>query len=227
MKLKKLKTKPGSPFPIGSSVRKNGVNFSVFSKNAKSIELLLFDRKDDIKPSSIIELKEEKNNKSYFYWHIYIEGLKAGQYYAYRVDGEYNPSKSLAYDKSKVLIDPYAKGIYASNYNRKSAMVFGKDNLPYAYKSVVVAEGEYDWEGDRPLRTDLSDLTIYEMHIGGFTKSESSGIESSRRGTYSAVIDKIPYLKSLGINAVELLPFMLLTIKMHHKEKLTIGDILH
>jgi len=206
MKLKKLKTKPGSPFPIGSSVRKNGVNFSVFSKNAKSIELLLFDRKDDIKPSSIIELKEEKNNKSYFYWHIYIEGLKAGQYYAYRVDGEYNPSKSLAYDKSKVLIDPYAKGIYASNYNRKSAMVFGKDNLPYAYKSVVVAKGEYDWEGDRPLRTDLSDLTIYEMHIGGFTKSESSGIESSRRGTYSAVIDKIPYLKSLGINAVELLP---------------------
>lgn len=205
MKLKKLNTKTGKPFPIGSSIKDNGVNFSVFSKNAKSIEILLFDDKDDVKPSRIIELKEEEN-KSYYYWHIYVEGLKAGTYYAYRVDGEYNPSKSLAFDKSKVLIDPYAKGIYASNYDRKSAMTFGNDNLAYSYKSVVIAEDNYDWEGDTTLSLDLSDLTIYEMHIGGFTKSESSGIETSKRGTYAGVIEKIPYLQSLGINAVELLP---------------------
>ncbi len=205
MRLKKLITKPGTPFPIGSSIKGNGVNFSVFSKNAKSIELLLFDDKDDVKPSNVIELKEEKN-KSYFYWHIFIENLTTGQYYAYRVDGEYNPSKSLAFDKSKVLIDPYAKGIYASNYDRNSAKGYGNDNLPYSYKSVVVAKDNYNWEGDAPLSLKLEDLTIYEMHIGGFTKSESSGIESSKRGTYSGVIEKIPYLKSLGINAVELLP---------------------
>ena len=205
MKLEKLVTKPGTPFPIGSSTKNNGVNFCVFSRNAKSIELLLFDDKDDIKPSSIVILNEEEN-KSYFYWHIFIEGLTAGQYYAYRVDGEYNPSKSLAFDKSKVLIDPYAKGIYASNYDRNSAKGYGNDNLPYSYKSVVIAENNYDWEGDTPLSLELSDLTIYEMHISGFTKSESSGIENSKRGTYAGVIEKIPYLKSLGINAVELLP---------------------
>jgi len=205
MKLKKLNTTPGTPYPIGSSIKNNGVNFSVFSKNAKSIELLLYKDKDDVKPSSIIKLNEEEN-KSYYYWHIFIEGLNAEQYYAYRVDGEYNPSKSLAFDKSKVLIDPYAKGIYASNYNRNSAKGYGNDNLPYSYKSVVIAENNYDWEGDVPLSLKLSDLTIYEMHIGGFTKSESSGIENSKRGTYSGAIEKIPYLKSLGINAVELLP---------------------
>ena len=205
MKLKKLITKSGTPFPIGSSIKDNGINFSVFSKSAKSIELLLFNDKDDVKPSAIIELNEDEN-KSYFYWHIFVEELKENQYYAYRVDGEYNPSKSFAFDKSKVLIDPYAKGIYASNYDRKSAMVYGKDNLPYSYKSVVIADNNYDWEGDAPLKLKLSDLTIYEMHIGGFTKSESSGIDKDKRGTYSGVIEKIPYLKSLGINAVELLP---------------------
>jgi len=205
MKSKKLNICSGSPYPLGSSVKDNGVNFSVFSKSAKSIELLLFDDKDDIKPSKTIVL-DKTQNRSYYYWHIFIEGLKSGQYYAYRVDGEYNPSKSFAFDKSKVLIDPYAKGIYASNYDRNSAKGYGKDNLPYAHKSVVIDGGNYDWENDTPHKTNLSDLTIYEMHIGGFTKSESSGIEKNKRGTYSAVIEKIPYLKSLGINAVELLP---------------------
>ncbi len=205
MKLKNIKTSTGKPFPIGSSVKENGVNFSVFSRNAKSVELLLFDDKDDTKPSATIELRE-KENRSYFYWHIFVEDIKAGQYYAYRVDGDYDPSKALAFDKSKVLIDPYAKGIYASNYDRNLAKIYGKDNLPYAYKSVVIGNNNYDWEGDEPLSNDLSDLTIYEMHIGGFTKSETSGLSKKIRGTYAGVIEKIPYLKSLGINAVELLP---------------------
>jgi glycogen operon protein len=200
-----LTTKSGKPFPIGSTPQKGGVNFSVFSRNATSIELLLFDNKDDIKPTSTFVLTKDKN-RSYFYWHIFIEGISENQYYAYRVDGEYNPAKSLAYDKSKILIDPYSKGIYANNYDRDSAKIYGKDNIPYAYKSVVIANDNYDWEDDKPLRIDLSDLTIYEMHVGGFTKSKSSRIEKEKRGTYAGVIEKIPYLKSLGINAVELLP---------------------
>ncbi|MCK5782261.1 MAG: glycogen debranching protein GlgX [Flavobacteriales bacterium] len=195
----------GSPEPLGASIENKGVNFSVFAKNASSVELLLFDNKNDIQPSHTIQLSPIEN-KSYYYWHIFISGIGAGQFYAYRVDGEYNPSETFAYDKSKVLIDPYAKGIYASNYDRVKACKFGVDNLENSYKSVVVDSSDYDWEGDTPPNLSLSDLVIYEMHVGGFTKSPSSGLSEDLRGTYAGVIEKIPYLKSLGINAVELLP---------------------
>ena len=205
MTKKSLTYTTGSPAPIGATLKKNGVNFSVFAQNAKSIELLLFSDKDDITPSHTFKITKDEN-KSYYYWHIFIEDITAGQYYAYRVDGEYNPSKSFAYDKSKLLIDPYAKGIYAKNYDRRKATEYGIDNIAYAYKSVVIDDDNYDWEGDTHLSKKLSDLVIYEMHIGGFTNAENSGIEKDKRGTFAAVIEKIPYLKSLGINAIELMP---------------------
>ncbi|MEN8138749.1 MAG: glycogen debranching protein GlgX [Bacteroidota bacterium] len=205
MKRGKIIKSIGTPEPLGATIIKNGVNFSVFSQNAKSVELLLFDDKDDIEPTYTIALSPEEN-KSYYYWHIHIEDIGAGQYYAYRIDGEYNPSKALAFDKSKILIDPYAKGIYAMDYDRMKAEKYGVDNIANGYKSVVVNSSDYDWEDDSHPKTDLSDLVIYEMHIGGFTKSRSSGLDESIRGTYAGLIEKIPYLKSLGINAVELMP---------------------
>jgi len=197
--------KKGTPGPIGATIQDKGVNFSVFAQSAKSIELLLFNDKDDKQPSHTIKLSK-KENRSYYYWHIFIENLKAGQFYAYRVDGEYNPSKSFAYDKSKVLIDPYSKGIYTNNYDRQKARKFGVDNISNSFKSVVIDDKAYDWEGDKHPKKELSDLVIYEMHIGGFTNSKNSGLEKNKRGTYAGAIEKIPYLKSLGINAVELLP---------------------
>ena len=203
--MKKIKYTTGSPFPIGSTVLEDGVNFSVFSSNSDSIELLLFNNKDNAKPSHIIKLTKT-DNKSYHYWHVFVEGIKAGQYYAYRVDGKYDPSKSLAFDKSKILIDPYAKGIYSKNYDRNSAKKHEKSSVAAAHKSVVVGVDNYNWEGDEFPKRDLSDLVIYEMHIGGFTKSPTSEIDDKIKGTYKGVIEKIPYLKSLGINAVELLP---------------------
>ena len=201
---KRYKSSPGNPGPIGATKIDDGVNFSVYAPDAKSVELLLFDNKDDKKASHSFFLDTE-DNSSYYYRHIFIEGVDYGQHYAYRVDGEYNPAKSFAFDKSKILIDPYAKGIYAPDYDRSKAMDYGFDNIDQAYKSVVI-EDKYDWEGDKHLKLKLEDLVIYELHIGGFTKSESSGVSKDKRGTYSGVIEKIPYLKSLGINAVELLP---------------------
>lgn len=205
MENKRLIYKKGTPGPIGATIQDKGVNFSVFAQSAKSIELLLFNDKDDKQPSHTIKLSK-KENRSYYYWHIFIENLKAGQFYAYRVDGEYNPSKSFAYDKSKVLIDPYSKGIYTNNYDRQKARKFGVDNISNSFKSVVIDDKAYDWEGDKHPKKELSDLVIYEMHIGGFTNSKNSGLEKNKRGTYAGAIEKIPYLKSLGINAVELLP---------------------
>ena len=106
----------------------------------------------------------------------------------------------------RFLIDPYARAIVGDEtYDRESAITPG-DNCATALKSVVVDTRSYDWEGDRPLRIPYSKSVIYEMHVGGFTRHSSSNLPDEQRGTFAGLIEKIPYLKSLGITAVELLP---------------------
>jgi len=195
----------GTSAPLGARVTADGVNFSVFSKSATGVDLLLFDHVDDATPSRVIDVSPVAN-RTYHYWHVFVPGLKAGQIYGFRAHGPFEPSKGNRFDSGKVLLDPYGRGVVVPNgYNRAAAHDKG-DNAATAMKSVVVDLDAYDWEGDRPLHHPSSQTIVYEMHVGGFTKNPNSGVREAKRGTYAGVIEKIPYLKELGITAVELLP---------------------
>jgi len=195
----------GVSAPLGAMVTADGVNFSVFSKHATGIDLLLFDHADDLAPARVTRLDPVANH-TYHYWHVFVPGLKAGQIYAYRVHGPFEPSKGYRFDSSKVLLDPYGRAVVVpTRYNRAAAQDKG-DNAATAMKSVVVDTTSYDWEGDRPLHRSSSQTIVYEMHVRGFTRHPTSGLPEATRGTYAGVIEKIPYLQELGITAVELLP---------------------
>lgn len=199
------KVASGSSFPLGSTLRPGGANFSVYAKNATSVELLFFDKADDDQPSRIVPL-DALRNRTFHYWHIYASDVQAGQLYGYRVNGPYSPEHGLRFDPDKLLLDPYARGIaVGQNYDRKAACRPGP-NLGSAMKSVVVDYRGYNWEGDMPLRKPFRGTVIYEMHVRGFTQHPSSGVTAQKMGTYAGVIEKIPYLKDLGVTAVELLP---------------------
>ena len=191
--------------PLGATVTRCGVNFSLYSRDASGIELLLFDGKDDGKPSRRIRL-DPSVNRTYHYWHAFVPGLRDGQLYAYRVHGPFDPSRGLRFDADKILLDPYGRGVAVpKNYSREAAEKKG-DNGASAMKSVVIDSSLYDWEGDAPLRRPSSQTIIYEMHVKGFTRHPSSAISEETRGTFRGLIEKIPYLQNLGISAVELLP---------------------
>ena len=195
---------PGHPYPLGASLQNGGVNFSIFSKNAVAIELLLFDHADDEQPAAVIQL-DPIHNRTFYYWHVFVAGIGAGQLYGYRVDGPFDPQNGPRFDANKVLVDPYARAVVDDTYSRDAAKVEG-DNVATAIKSVVVDPHAYDWQGDQPLGRPYANSIIYEMHVGGFTRHPSSGVAPNKRGTFAAVIEKIPYLLDLGITAVELLP---------------------
>ncbi|VTR97147.1 glycogen debranching protein : Glycogen operon protein GlgX homolog OS=Rhodopirellula maiorica SM1 GN=RMSM_03253 PE=4 SV=1: CBM_48: Alpha-amylase [Gemmata massiliana] len=195
----------GQPFPIGSTVTDGGANFSLFSRTATGVELLLFDRQDDARPARAIAL-DPVANRTYHYWHTFVPGVKSGQLYAYRVHGPQDPARGLRFDPTKVLIDPYARGIVVPDRYTPGAARAPGDNAATAMKSVVVDSSEYDWEGDTPLRLSSARTIIYEAHVRGFTRHANSGIKEQVRGTYAGFAEKIPYLKDLGITAVELLP---------------------
>lgn len=195
----------GKSFPLGAKVYPDGVNFGVFSKSSTCVELLLFDSIDDRRPSRVITL-DPKKNRTYHYWHVFVAGLKAGQIYGYRAHGPFDPNRGLRFDPEKVLIDPYGRAVAVpGSYDRLAAGKPG-DNTASAMKSVVADLGTYDWEGDSPLRRPFAQTIIYEMHVSGFTMHPNSGIDPHKRGTYAGLIEKIPYLKDLGVTAVELLP---------------------
>jgi glycogen operon protein len=201
----KQNSKTGSSHPLGATLRGGGANFSLFSRSASRVDLLLFDRAGDAKPSRVLEL-DPYLHRTYHYWHAFVPGVKAGQLYGYRVHGPFEPARGMRFDPAKVLLDPYGRGVVAPpNYSRAAAAEPG-DNAGTAMKSVVADPTAYDWEGDAPLRRPSAQTIIYEMHVRGFTRHPSSGVAESKRGTYAGLIEKIPYLQELGITAVELLP---------------------
>ncbi|MGF1587819.1 MAG: glycogen debranching protein GlgX [Pleurocapsa sp.] len=202
---RKPKVLPGESFPLGATVYPQGVNFCVFSQNATAIELLLFNAAQSPKPTYVIKL-DPIRNKTYYYWHVFVPEIKAGQIYAYRVSGEFAPETGNRFDRTKVILDPYAKAIVGSEFYDRTAASQRGSNCAQAFKGVVVDPSTYDWEGDRHPRIPYSASVIYEMHVGGFTRNPNSGVAPAKRGTYAGLIEKIPYLKDLGITAVELLP---------------------
>jgi len=195
----------GRSAPLGATVSPDGVNFSLYSRDASGIDLLFFDHEDDNCPSHLIRL-DPATNRTYHYWHVFVPDLRVGQLYGYRVHGPFAPAIGLRFDPKKVLLDPYGRGVAVPrNYSREAARQQG-DNAATAMKSVVVDPSLYEWEGDTPLRRPSSQTIVYEMHVKGFTRHPSSGVPEATRGTFRGLIEKIPYLKDLGITAVELLP---------------------
>ena len=177
----------GHSAPLGATPTRTGTNFSIFSRTASAVDLLLFDREDDDARARVIRL-DPVTNHTYHYWHVFVPEVQPGQIYAYRVAGPFDPALGLRFDPDKVLLDPYGRGVLVPrNYRREVAGSPG-DNTPTAMKSVVIDSHSYDWEGDVPLNQPSSRTIVYEMHVRGFTCHPSSGVREEKRGTYAGLI---------------------------------------
>jgi isoamylase len=204
MQKKEYQLKPGSPYPAGSRAKAKGVNFSIFSRYATYVELLLFHTSDCVEPFQTIVLQEDIN-RTFFTWHVYVSGLPVGTWYAWRMDGPAQAREAgLHFDRDKQLIDPWARAVSHKQWSRQAACRPG-DNKFTSMRCVVVDE-RYDWEGDVPLQIRSEKAIVYELHVGGFTRHPSSKVANP--GTFAGLIEKIPYLQQLGITHVELLPIM-------------------
>ena len=195
----------GVSAPLGATVCPAGVNFSVFSKHATTIELLLFDDGSAARPSRVIPL-DPRRHRTYHYWHAFVPGLEPGQIYAYRAAGPFAPERGLRFDREKVLLDPYGLAVAVPDaYDRTAARRPG-DNAAHAMKSVVADPARYDWEGDVPLQRPFAETRDLRAARARLHAPSELGRRGEKRGTYAGLIEKIPYLQDLGITAVELLP---------------------
>jgi isoamylase len=211
---RKVRFYPGKPFPLGATWDGQGVNFALYSENAESVELCLFDSANGKKETTRIRIREMDN----YVWHIYVPHLKPGQLYGYRVRGPYDPPNGHRFNPHKLLIDPYAKAIsgaiqwhdalygYQIGHPDGDLSYSKVDSAPYVPKSVVV-NAAFDWEDDRPPGIPYHKSIIYEAHVKGFTQLHPQ-IPNEIRGTYAALAHPvtIAYLKKLGITAIELMP---------------------
>lgn len=192
----------GSPVPFGPTLTREGINFAVFSKNATSVILVLYSPEDK---TPLLEIPlDPRFNKTGDVWHVHISGLDPGIEYGYRLERKPNDDLLIhRFDPEVVLIDPYAKALSGGDE-------WGVQQLPAHGKTKriarhsLIAKDHYDWETDQPLNIPLADSVIYELHVRGFTQHPSSGVK--KPGTFKGLAEKIPYLKDLGITAVELLP---------------------
>jgi isoamylase len=183
------------PLPYGAIVHDAGVQFVVFSRSATTMRVLLYDGVDDGEPSDTVEFDRDLNRWGDV-WSVFVPGMRAGQLYHFQADGPFDPAQGHHFDRHARLIDPYAKAL--------AGRFLGAGDGVIRPPKCVVADDEFDWQGDRHLRRDLSETIIYELHVRGFTRSRSSGVKHP--GTYLGLIEKIPYLQSLGVTAVELMP---------------------
>jgi glycogen operon protein len=198
------------PLPYGALVRERGVQFVVFSRHATAMRLLLYDRVTDRKPAEIIAFDADRDRWGDM-WSMFADGIGAGQLYHLQADGPFDARLGHRFDGAARLIDPYAKALAGD-------FLAGENGEIVPPKCVVIDDDEFDWQGDRHLKRKLSESVIYELHVRGFTRHRSSG--SDHPGTYLGVIDKVPYLKSLGVTAVELMPVHEFPTSGWHGEKL-------
>ena len=190
----------GSPLPLGTTLHRDGVNFAIYSTNADSIWLVLYEL-GATNPIAEFPL-DPRFNRTGDIWHAMIRGITSNVEYGYRVDRSDNTEKHIhRFDRSKVLIDPYAKALSGSE---KWGRTESGQNKPVRTWRSLVVEDKFDWEFDQPLNIPMEQMIIYELHVRGFTRNENSGVRNA--GTSDGLIEKIPYLKTLGVTAVELLP---------------------
>jgi glycogen operon protein len=181
--------------PYGALIHDQGVQFVVFSRNASEVRLLLYDEVNDREPTEVIAFNP-KHDRWGDVWSIFVPGIGPGQLYHFQCSGPYDPRRGLLFDPKARLIDPYAKAL-AGSFQPST------DGIIRPPKCIVV-DDYFDWEEDRHIKRDISETVIYEMHVRGFTRHRSSGTKNP--GTYLGIIEKIPYLKSLGVTALELMP---------------------
>ncbi len=190
-----FQVRPGFFRQFGATVIPGGVNFAIQSHGATSCELLLFHREAE-EPYAVLKFPD--NYRIGFCYSMIVFGLDIEEFeYAYRVDGPYDEKRGLRFDKTKILLDPYARAVTGqSRWGHKN-------NARHGYRARVV-RSNFDWGPQRQTPIPMEDLVIYELHVRGFTKDDSSGVEQP--GTFHGLKEKIPYLKELGVNAVELMP---------------------
>lgn len=191
----------GSALPLGASVQRGGINFSLFSKHATEVVLVLF--LPDA-PESTIEIRlDPRINKTGNIWHVLIDNLDVGAHYGYRIDRSNNDQPLIhRFDPKQILLDPYARATVGRP--RWGVDMEGENTEHYFPRRSVVVGDAFDWEDDQPLNIPLADSIIYELHVRGFTQHTTSGVQHP--GTFLGLTEKIPYLVSLGVTAVELLP---------------------
>ena len=205
----------GFPLPLGARAFMDGVNFTLFSRHARRVRLELFADCLDARPARSIDLDPERNRTGDI-WHVWVKGIQPGQVYAYRIDGPYEPAAGHRFNFNRLLLDTRATAIteippwnfdaargYAPDTTNPGSRPSPVDNAACMPKCVFTRM-HFNWGDDRPLRYPWSKTIIYETHVRGLTVHSSSGVEHP--GTYRGLIEKIPYLKDLGITAVELLP---------------------
>ncbi len=194
----------GEGVPPGATPREGGVNFSVFSRHATAVTLLLYDRETDEAPVARIAL-DPVHHRTFFFWHVFVEGASPGLWYTWQVDGPGDTATTgMRFDSEVELLDPRARVVSMRRWDRQRAL--GPARGSTSMRAQVVAADDYDWEGDRPVNRPLEDCVIYELHVGGFTRHVSAGVEHP--GSFRGIVEKIPYLQSLGITDVELMPVM-------------------
>jgi len=177
----------------------------VWGRLATHVELLLYERSDSPTPFQVIELDPEVN-RTFYAWHVYVEGLAPGTFYGWRMDGPGDTqSTGLRFNREKVLLDPWCLAVTNELWDRRRASLPG-DNGAFSMRGIVLVDAPYDWKGDKPLNHPMEDAIIYEMHVGGFTRHSTSQV--THPGAFAGVIEKIPYLKALGVTDVELMPVM-------------------
>jgi len=192
---------PGNRYPTGATARDEGINFSVFSRHATRVWLQLYTGPSEPRPVQIIEL-DPVENRTFFFWHVFVEGAVPGLYYTWRADGPADTRETgCRFDSRRDLLDPWARAVDASLWSRSRAAA---DPRAPGIRGRVLAADDYDWQGDTLVAGELADAVIYELHVGGFTR----GADVQHPGTYAALVEKIPYLQALGITHVELLPVM-------------------
>jgi glycogen operon protein len=189
----------GAPLPFGASLVRGGINFAIFSRHATSVSLLLFEAEN---PNPVKEfVLDPRLNRTGDVWHAFLDGLDPGVHYAYRMSRTPNQNPLVyRFDPSHILLDPYAKSIVGRPRWGEHVGHLREQQR----RRCAVIESHFDWGDDQPLNIPMADSVIYELHVRGYTRGVSSGVEHP--GTYAGLIEKIPYLKSLGITAVELLP---------------------
>jgi len=205
----------GAPLPLGAHREDDGVNFAIFSRHATGVRLEFYDHPDDAEPARVLKL-DPVYNRTGDVWHIWVQGVRPGQLYGYRIAGPYQPEAGHRFNPHKLLLDPLAEAVtYHGNWDFSAALGYDpddeagdisyseRDNAGAMPKSIFTSE-RFDWEGDEPLKRPLAETIIYETHLRGLTIHESSGVEHP--GAYRGLIEKLPYLKELGVTAVELMP---------------------
>ena len=194
-----FRVRRGHPLPYGAAARRDGINFAVFSRHATAMTLVLFLPGEE---GPVLELPLDHHvNRTGEVWHVFVEGIDPGIEYGFRAERVPNPAPEvLRYDRDKVLIDPYSKAVVGLEAWGETPAEKGRFER---LRSRVVDE-EFDWGHEHPLEVPLADSIIYELHVRGFTRHSSSGVEHP--GTFRGLVEKIPYLQELGITAVELMP---------------------